>query len=94
MLTMADYKAIDGMSNKYWGWGLEDDEFYLRIRLAYFVFEIHFQRSSLLIFCISSVFEISKENNIREARRFDATHRLPGRAHQRTCQCAEFCLSS
>ncbi|PAV88437.1 hypothetical protein WR25_06015 isoform A [Diploscapter pachys] len=32
MLTMADYKAIDGMSNKYWGWGLEDDEFYLRIR--------------------------------------------------------------
>ncbi|PIO53607.1 N-acetyllactosaminide 3-alpha-galactosyltransferase, partial [Teladorsagia circumcincta] len=32
MLTMNDYKALNGMSNKYWGWGLEDDEFYLRIR--------------------------------------------------------------
>ncbi|CAD6188126.1 unnamed protein product [Caenorhabditis auriculariae] len=31
MLTMADYKLLNGMSNKYWGWGLEDDEFYLRI---------------------------------------------------------------
>ncbi|WKY02879.1 hypothetical protein Q1695_016291 [Nippostrongylus brasiliensis] len=31
MLTMNDYKAVNGMSNKYWGWGLEDDEFYLRI---------------------------------------------------------------
>ncbi|CAB3401348.1 unnamed protein product [Caenorhabditis bovis] len=31
MLTMADYKHLNGMSNKYWGWGLEDDEFYLRI---------------------------------------------------------------
>ncbi|CAJ0941264.1 unnamed protein product, partial [Mesorhabditis belari] len=32
MLTMDDYKKIDGMSNKYWGWGMEDDELYLRIR--------------------------------------------------------------
>ncbi|PIO63054.1 N-acetyllactosaminide 3-alpha-galactosyltransferase, partial [Teladorsagia circumcincta] len=32
MLTMNDYKALNGMSNKYWGWGLEDDEFYLRIK--------------------------------------------------------------
>uniref|UniRef100_W6NFL0 Metazoa galactosyltransferase domain containing protein n=2 Tax=Haemonchus contortus TaxID=6289 RepID=W6NFL0_HAECO len=31
MLTMNDYKDLNGMSNKYWGWGLEDDEFYLRI---------------------------------------------------------------
>jgi hypothetical protein len=21
---------VDGMSNKYWGWGLEDDEFFVR----------------------------------------------------------------
>ncbi|CAI5444611.1 unnamed protein product [Caenorhabditis angaria] len=34
MLTMADYKELNGMSNKYWGWGLEDDEFYLRIMEA------------------------------------------------------------
>ncbi|VDM68336.1 unnamed protein product [Strongylus vulgaris] len=32
MLTMKDYKIVNGMSNKYWGWGLEDDEFFLRIR--------------------------------------------------------------
>ncbi|CAO4370465.1 unnamed protein product [Caenorhabditis nigoni] len=31
MLTLHDYKKLNGMSNKYWGWGLEDDEFYLRI---------------------------------------------------------------
>uniref|UniRef100_A0A8R1HWT1 Uncharacterized protein n=1 Tax=Caenorhabditis japonica TaxID=281687 RepID=A0A8R1HWT1_CAEJA len=31
MLTLVDYKRLNGMSNKYWGWGLEDDEFYLRI---------------------------------------------------------------
>lgn len=34
MLTMEDYKSLDGMSNKYWGWGLEDDEFYLRMKEA------------------------------------------------------------
>ncbi|CAI4231153.1 unnamed protein product [Auanema sp. JU1783] len=31
MTTMIDYNLLNGMSNKYWGWGLEDDEFYLRI---------------------------------------------------------------
>uniref|UniRef100_A0A8L7T9B6 Beta-1,4-N-acetylgalactosaminyltransferase n=1 Tax=Brugia malayi TaxID=6279 RepID=A0A8L7T9B6_BRUMA len=34
LLTMSDYKVVNGMSNKYWGWGLEDDEFYLRLRDA------------------------------------------------------------
>ncbi|VDK57694.1 unnamed protein product [Anisakis simplex] len=34
MLTLHDYKMVNGMSNKYWGWGLEDDEFYLRLRDA------------------------------------------------------------
>ncbi|KAM3723350.1 Xylosylprotein 4-beta-galactosyltransferase [Dirofilaria immitis] len=34
LLTMFDYKVVNGMSNKYWGWGLEDDEFYLRLRDA------------------------------------------------------------
>uniref|UniRef100_F1KZB4 Beta-1,4-N-acetylgalactosaminyltransferase n=1 Tax=Ascaris suum TaxID=6253 RepID=F1KZB4_ASCSU len=34
MLTLQDYKMVNGMSNKYWGWGLEDDEFYLRLRDA------------------------------------------------------------
>jgi xylosylprotein 4-beta-galactosyltransferase len=34
ILTLDDYKLVNGMSNKYWGWGLEDDEFYLRLRDA------------------------------------------------------------
>ncbi|XP_030370292.1 beta-1,4-galactosyltransferase 7 [Scaptodrosophila lebanonensis] len=28
------FKLMNGMSNQYWGWGLEDDEFYVRIRDA------------------------------------------------------------
>ncbi|KRT79254.1 hypothetical protein AMK59_7158, partial [Oryctes borbonicus] len=28
------FKTVNGMSNKYWGWGLEDDEFYVRLREA------------------------------------------------------------
>lgn len=25
---------VNGMSNNYWGWGLEDDEFYTRVMAA------------------------------------------------------------
>lgn len=28
------YEQVDGMSNKYWGWGLEDDEFFVRLKEA------------------------------------------------------------
>lgn len=28
------YELVDGMSNNYWGWGLEDDEFYVRLKDA------------------------------------------------------------
>ena len=28
------YRAVDGLSNKYWGWGLEDDELYARFKEA------------------------------------------------------------
>ncbi|KRX36625.1 putative galactosyltransferase sqv-3 [Trichinella murrelli] len=31
ILKLDDFKQLNGMSNKYWGWGLEDDEFYLRV---------------------------------------------------------------
>lgn len=27
-----DYIRVNGMSNRYWGWGLEDDEFYVRVK--------------------------------------------------------------
>jgi len=26
------FRAVDGMSNVYWGWGLEDDEFFVRLK--------------------------------------------------------------
>nr|CAG4641938.1 EOG090X0AZ6 [Eurycercus lamellatus] len=32
ILTVNDYQNLNGLSNKYWGWGLEDDEFYLRMK--------------------------------------------------------------
>lgn len=32
IITNKVFESVNGMSNKYWGWGLEDDEFYLRIR--------------------------------------------------------------
>lgn len=28
------YEMVNGMSNNYWGWGLEDDEFYVRLKDA------------------------------------------------------------
>ncbi|KAI1286017.1 Beta-1,4-galactosyltransferase 7 [Halotydeus destructor] len=31
LLTVNDFELVNGMSNKYWGWGLEDDEFYARM---------------------------------------------------------------
>lgn len=34
LLKMEHYALVNGMSNKYWGWGLEDDEFYLRLTEA------------------------------------------------------------
>jgi xylosylprotein 4-beta-galactosyltransferase len=32
ILTCEDFALVNGMSNKYWGWGLEDDEFYVRLK--------------------------------------------------------------
>lgn len=32
IITSRDFELVDGMSNKYWGWGLEDDEFYVRLK--------------------------------------------------------------
>nr|XP_022335617.1 beta-1,4-galactosyltransferase 7-like isoform X1 [Crassostrea virginica] len=32
LLTRDAFISTNGMSNRYWGWGLEDDEFYVRMR--------------------------------------------------------------
>ncbi|KAM6470812.1 beta-1,4-galactosyltransferase 7 [Liasis olivaceus] len=34
LLTKQHYRMCNGMSNRFWGWGREDDEFYRRIRAA------------------------------------------------------------
>ena len=34
MLSSAHFTELNGMSNRYWGWGLEDDEFRARLRDA------------------------------------------------------------
>ncbi|KAH0537696.1 beta-1,4-galactosyltransferase 7 [Cotesia glomerata] len=34
LVNRKHYQAVNGMSNKYWGWGLEDDEFYVRLKEA------------------------------------------------------------
>ncbi|XP_065093848.1 beta-1,4-galactosyltransferase 7-like [Ochlerotatus camptorhynchus] len=34
LLKVEHYQMLNGMSNRYWGWGLEDDEFYVRIKEA------------------------------------------------------------
>jgi len=39
LISRKHYKQLDGMSNKYWGWGLEDDEFFVRMRQANMVIE-------------------------------------------------------
>lgn len=40
LITTNDFIFINGMSNRYWGWGLEDDEFRLRMSLAGFILKV------------------------------------------------------
>ena len=32
LVSSRDFESLNGMSNRYWGWGLEDDEFYARMK--------------------------------------------------------------
>eukprot|EP00095_Tigriopus_kingsejongensis_P010450 snap_masked-scaffold918_size81203-processed-gene-0.2 protein:Tk10450 transcript:snap_masked-scaffold918_size81203-processed-gene-0.2-mRNA-1 annotation:"beta- -galactosyltransferase" len=34
LMTSRDFQAVDGMTNNFWGWGLEDDELYARLKEA------------------------------------------------------------
>ena len=34
LLNAADFREVNGMSNRFWGWGQEDDEFYHRLKEA------------------------------------------------------------
>ncbi|EZA54390.1 hypothetical protein DMN91_002001 [Ooceraea biroi] len=35
LIKREHFIQVNGMSNKYWGWGLEDDEFYVRLKEAH-----------------------------------------------------------
>ena len=43
LISRRHFRLLNGMSNRYWGWGLEDDEFGARIRDA----KLQIQRPSL-----------------------------------------------
>lgn len=32
LMSNWQFERVNGLSNKYWGWGLEDDEFYIRLK--------------------------------------------------------------
>lgn len=34
LMTKSHFSQVNGMSNRYWGWGREDDELYVRLRKA------------------------------------------------------------
>lgn len=34
LVNREDFRRVNGMSNRYWGWGLEDDEFFVRLKEA------------------------------------------------------------
>lgn len=34
LVNRDNFRRVNGMSNRYWGWGLEDDEFYVRLKEA------------------------------------------------------------
>lgn len=34
LIKREHFVLVKGMSNQYWGWGLEDDEFYVRMKEA------------------------------------------------------------
>lgn len=66
LITKEDFIQIDGLSNNYWGWGLEDDEFYLRLKEA----KIGIHRPGNLTTSTSNTF---RHNHDRTVRKRDMT---------------------
>ncbi|XP_050533706.1 beta-1,4-galactosyltransferase 7 [Daktulosphaira vitifoliae] len=66
LITKKHFIEINGLSNNYWGWGLEDDEFYLRLKEA----KIRIHRPGNLTTGVLNTF---KHNHDRAVRKRDMT---------------------
>ncbi|RNA31278.1 beta-1-4-galactosyltransferase 7 [Brachionus plicatilis] len=65
IITKEDFIHTNGMSNRYWGWGREDDEFYLRLQKA----NITVQRPNLRDFTTGRNFTFFNNHNAEKRKR-------------------------
>lgn len=59
-LTREHFKQVNGLSNQFWGWGREDDEFYLRMKEARMI--IHYPTG------ITTGYDTFRHNHDKEKR--------------------------
>jgi hypothetical protein len=62
MITSKDFERINGMSPLYWGWGREDDNFYVRMKLAGMII----QRPSNLSTNYTNTFQHIHDKNVHK----------------------------
>ncbi|XP_014207195.1 beta-1,4-galactosyltransferase 7 [Copidosoma floridanum] len=62
LVNRKHFLKVNGMSNKYWGWGLEDDEFYVRLKEA----GLNVTRPPNLLTGIQSTFKHIHDRNHRK----------------------------
>ncbi|XP_043225066.1 beta-1,4-galactosyltransferase 7-like isoform X1 [Amphibalanus amphitrite] len=62
IVTMEHFQKVNGMSNNYWGWGLEDDEFYTRIRGA----KLEIERPTNLTTGVKDTFRHIHDRRVRK----------------------------
>lgn len=65
IINKQDFIFTNGMSNRYWGWGREDDEFYLRLKKA----NITVQRPDLSDFVTGSKFTFFNNHDANKRKR-------------------------
>lgn len=65
IINKDDFIRTNGMSNRYWGWGREDDEFYLRLRKE----NITIQRANLSDFSTGSKFTFFNNHDAEKRKR-------------------------
>ena len=60
IITCKDFERINGMSPLYWGWGREDDNFYIRMKLA----KMRIYRPNNLLTNYTNTFRHIHDNNM------------------------------